>query len=373
MTIAVNTCSPFSDDSSGCDDFIFSCFSGLAEKYPQHQFIYIFDGPFNKKYITAENITGVIAGRSLLRQYWYNFKLPTLLKKHKVTVLVNTGHACSLRTKVPQCFVIQDLSFLYTPQFFPKDHLRYYKKFMPKFLLKAKNIVTFSQFSRLAIIEKYKTGEEKIDTVYPGVSENFKPIDESVKEQIKEKYTEGKEYFLYSGVIHPRQNLVMLLKAFSFFKKRQKSNMQLVITGQDDGSYEEFTTGLKTFKFRDEVKVINSPAQEELAQITAAAYAFVYPSLYEDFALPPLQAMQCGVPVIASNAGALPEICDEAALYANPSDFNDIAEKMMLLFKDENIKKNLAEKGILRAQEFNLEKAIGLLWLSVLKCARPVN
>ena len=244
---------------------------------------------------------------------------------------------------------------------------------MPKFLLKAKNIVTFSQFSRLAIIEKYKTGEEKIDTVYPGVSENFKPIDESVKEQIKEKYTEGKEYFLYSGVIHPRKNLVMLLKAFSFFKKRQKSNMQLVITGQDDGSYEEFTTGLKTFKFRDEVKLLGPLPQEELILITAAAYAFVYPSLYEDFALPPLQAMQCGVPVIASNTGALPEICDEAALYANPSDFNDIAEKMMLLFKDENIKKNLAEKGILRAQEFNLEKAIGLLWLSVLKCARPVN
>ena len=372
MIIAIDT-----KFSAGNGSFTVEYFSRLAKKHPQHQFIYIAEKNVDEKLTSSGNIKTVVVGpeasSSLLRQYRYNYKIPAALRKYKADVFVCTAGICSLRTKIPQCLIIQDLSFLYTPQFFPKDYLRYYKKFMPKFLLKAKNIITVSHFSRLAIIEKYKTGEKKIDTVYPAVSESFKPIDESVKEQIKEKYTEGKEYFLYSGVIHPRKNLVMLLKAFSFFKKRQKSNMQLVITGQGDGSYEEFTTGLKTFKFRDEVKLLGSLPQEELILVTAAAYAFVYPSLYEDFALPPLQAMQCGVPVIASNTGALPEICDEAALYANPSDFNDIAEKMMLLFKDENIKKELGEKGILRAQQFNLEKAIGLVWLSVLKCAGPVN
>ena len=373
MTIAVNTRFLFADNTADSDNFIFDCFSYVAEKYPQHQFIYIFEGPFNKKYITAQNITGVIAGPPLLWQYWYNYKIPALLKKYKVNILVNAGGICSLRTKIPQCLVVQDLSFLYTPQFLQKKQLRLFKRFMPKFLLKAKNIVTLSEFSKAAIIKKYKTAEEKINTVYPGVSEIFKPVTDVAKETIREKYTEGKEYFLYTGVVHPSKNLVTLLKAFSFFKKRQKSNMQLLIAGHIDDNYAEFTNGLKTFKFRNEVKLLGLLPPEELAAITAAAYAFVYPSLYEDFALPPLQAMQCGVPVILSNTGALPEISGDAALYANSVDFNDIAEKMMLLFKDENKKKQFADKGIARAKEFNRGKAAGLLWESVLKCTGPTN
>ena len=351
MTIAVNTRFLFAENSVDGDNFIFDCFSRLAEKYPQHQFLYIFEGPFDKKYITTENITGVIAGPSLLWQYWYNYKVPALLKKYKVNILVNADGICSLRTKVPQCLVVQDLSFIYTPQFFPKKQLHLFKKSMPKFLLKAKNIVTLSEFSKSAINEKYKIAEEKISAVYPGVNEIFKHITYDVKEMIREKYTEGKEYFLYTGAVHPAKNLVNLLKAFSFFKKRQKSNMQLLIAGHVDDNYVEFTNGLKTFKFRNEVKLLGLLPPEELAEITAAAYAFVYPSLYEDFALPALQAMQCGVPVIVSNTGALPEISGNAALYANPADFNDIAEKMMLLFKDENKKKQLVDKGIVRAKE----------------------
>ncbi len=373
MIIAVNTRFLFADNTADSYNFIFDCFSRLAEKYPQHQFIYIFDGPFEKKYITAENITGVTAGPPLLWKYWYNYKVPALLKKNKADVLVSAGGISSLRTNIPQCLVIPDLSFLYTPQFLPKRQSRLFKASMPKFLLKAKNIVTLSAFSRSAVIEKYKTAEEKINVVYPGVSEIFKPIPDRVKEMIRGKYTVGKEYFLYAGAVHPSKNLVNLLKAFSFFKKRQKSNMQLLIAGPVHGYYSSFTDGLKTFKFRDEVKLLGLLPPEELAEITAAAYAFVYPSLYEDFALPPLQAMQCGVPVIVSNTGALPEICGDSALYANPSDFNDIAEKMMLLFKDENKKKELEKKGMIRAQEFSLDKAADLLWNSVLKCAGHAN
>ena len=218
MTIAINTRFLFADNTIDGDNFIFECFSRLAKKNPQHQFIYIFAGPFDKKHITAQNITGVIAAPPLLWQYWYNYKVPALLKKYKVNIIVNTRGICSLRTKTPQCLVVHDLSFLYTPQFLPKNQLRFFKISMPKFLLKAKNIVTLSEFSKTAIIKKYKTAEEKINTLYTGVSEIFKPVTDIVKEMMREKYTEGKAYFLTTGAINPSKKWVKFLNTFYFFQ-----------------------------------------------------------------------------------------------------------------------------------------------------------
>jgi glycosyltransferase involved in cell wall biosynthesis len=108
---------------------------------------------------------------------------------------------------------------------------------------------------------------------------------------------------------------------------------------------------------------------EVLSKITAAAYAFVYPSLYEDFALNPLQAMRCEVPVVAGNAGALPELCGDAALYADCLHFEDLAEKMMLLFKDENKVKELVAAGRIRSLQFSWDKAADSLWQNILKVA----
>ncbi len=372
MIIAVNTSVITIGVLNNNIDFFFDCFSKLAGQYPQHQFIYFTEKGFDEKYITAKNITSIVAGSPIknpLRfQYLLNYTVPSLLRKHKVDVFVNTG-CCSLRTKVPQCIIVNDVSFLEHPNFFTKSWLRFFKTNMAKFLNKAAAIVSTSQFVKGQIMEQYKIPGNTITVAYPGINQIFKPASWQQKDNVKENYTEGLEYFLYSGSIHPQQNLITLLKAFSFFKKRQKSNMQLIIASATVAADAVFIKSLATFKYRHEVKILENVIPETLAIITASAYTLVYPSLYEGFSTSLIQAMQCDVPVITSNTGAIPEICGHAALYTNPNDFNDIAEKMMLLFKDEDQRNQLIIKGRQQAGLFNWDKTAGTVWEAISKCA----
>jgi glycosyltransferase involved in cell wall biosynthesis len=190
----------------------------------------------------------------------------------------------------------------------------------------------------------------------------FIPADWRQKEKIKDQYSTGKEYFLYSGTIDTQHNLINLLKAFSFFKKRQKSNMQLILASTAGIKDAVFTKSLASYKYRTEVQLLERCSMETLAAVTAAAYALVYPVLYEGFCTSAAEAMQCGTPVITTNSSSLPEICGDAALYANSSDFNDIADKMMLLFKDEDKRNELIIKGLQQATQFNREKTAVRIW-----------
>jgi len=377
MIITVDTRLSASPDHTSCIPLIIATISKIAEKQPQHQFIYIFDHVFDNKYITSGNITGVVLGPEakspLLWKYWYDFRVPALLKKYKADIFVGAGGICSLRTKVPQCLLVNSLSFLEYPLIAKKSHLRFFDKFTGLFLNKAKRIVTMSQFSKTSISNKYRIDPGKIDVLNISPDLIFKPVSETLKEIVKEKYADGKEYFLYTGAIHPRENLLNLLKAFSFFKKRQKSNMQLLLAGELNDSYKEFSIKLSSFRFRDEVKILGNLLPGEKAEIVASAYAVIYPSLLEDFALQPLEAMQCDVPVITGNYGALPEICGDAALYTDATDFNDIAEKMMLLFRDEDKKTTLVNNGKKRIGHFTRQNTLDQFWRSILECAGTKN
>ena len=368
MIIAVNTRLRKEEQPEGYQNFMFETLKRLTEKFPQHRFLYIFDKPYDGKFKFAKNVLPIIAGpqtsNSLRLQYWLNYKIPALLRKHKADIFVSMEGFCSLRTKTPQCLLITDCSFLKL-QLVKKPLARFYKKFTRSFLAKAKCIATVSDYSKAVIVDQYKINAAKVDVIKPGVDDIFKQIDWEEKEFIKEKYAEGKAYFLFSGDINPRSNLINLLKAFSFFKKRQKSNMLLLLAGNAD---EPFKKELKNYKFRKEVKLLENLPKEELAKITAAAYTMVYPVLYTDFALAPLQAMQCGVPVVAANTGALPSICGNAALYADPNNFTDIAESMMLVFKDEDKAAALVHAGKALLPQYDWDKTADILMQCILRC-----
>lgn len=368
MIIAVNSRFLREAQPDDLENFITECFSRLAVTYPQHQFIYIFNKPFDKGLNFPKNVTAVIAGpeikNTILLQYWLNYKLPALLRKYKAEVFIGMDGMCSLHTKLPQCMLVHDLSFMQYPDLLKKKHVRFLKKFTPRFLAKAKNIVTVSQFHRSLIINKFKANTNKIDTIPPGINEIFGPVSFEERELIKEKYAEGREYFFCRGSTGPNSNLINLLKAFSFFKKRQKSNMMLLIAGKTN---EQFKQELKTFKFRNEVNLLEDLSNEETAKLTAAAYAMVHPVFYDAFATATLGAMQCKVPVLCSNTDTLTEFFDDAALYFNPEDFKDIAEKMMLVFKDEDMAKKLVKAGEIQCRRYHWDKTAGLLWQSILK------
>jgi len=352
-------------------DFIPDVFSGLAEQYLQHQFIFIADESVDEKYLTAKNIIPVIAGavikKPLLLQYRLNYKIPAILRKYKADIFISAGGFCSLRTRVPQCVIVNDLSFLNQSKYYSNSWLRFYKNNTAKFLGKANAVITTSQFLKEELIGRYSLPAEKIDVVYY-CHQQFKPLNEQQKEVVKQTYSNGLEYFLYSGPVHPLQDLTAILKAFSFFKKRQKSNMQLVIASVNTTADNAFIKNLASFKYRNEVKLLDNLPVTTLAQITGAAYTMLYPSIYKSITTPFAEALQSDVPVIAANTIAAKEICGDAAVYLTGGDFNAIADKMMLLFKDEDLRSELINKGRQQAVLNNSKKIGPVIWEALLKC-----
>jgi glycosyltransferase involved in cell wall biosynthesis len=371
MKIAVNTRFLLSNYLEGYGYFVFEVFKYLTNNHPEHQFIFIFDRPFDKRFVFSSNITPVVVGpparHPLLWKYWFDLKIPSVLKKNKADVFVSVDGLCSLRTATPQCLVIHDVAFLHYPAHIKRSHLYFFKKYIPQFLKKANSIATVSEFSKKDILNHYKTDPEKISVVYSAAKDIFKPVTFETAEATKEKYTDGAEYFLYIGAIHPRKNLVNLLKAFSIFKKRLKSNMKLVLAGRLAWKYDSFIQNLKKYKFKEDVIMLGYLSEDELVKITGSAYALVYPSLLEGFGVPVLEAMKCHVPVITSSGSSMEEIAKDAALYADPESFEEIAAKMMLVYKDENLRKELIEKGKVIADQFSWKRTAELLWQSILK------
>jgi glycosyltransferase involved in cell wall biosynthesis len=314
-------------------------------------------------------VLGPQARHPLLWKWWYDVKIPSTLKKIKADVFVSADSFCSLHTKVPQLLVIHDLAFLHHPSFIKKSHLGYYKRNTPKFLQKAERIVTVSAFSKKDILDHYPVDAGKVTVIHNGVKEIFKPVGYDQRNLLKHEYAGGREYFIYAGSIHPRKNLFQLLKAFSVFKKRLQSNMKLLIAGRLAWEYDSFVASLDSYKYKEDVKLLNYLPDEELSQVMAAAYALVYPSYFEGFGLPVVEAMRCHVPVICSRTSALPEVAGEAALFFNPGNFEELADRMMLMYKDENLRAALIQRGIEQAEQFNWDRTAQQLWNEIIATA----
>lgn len=371
MRIAVNTRFLLNEYLEGYGNFINETFKRITAEHPEHDFIFIFDRPFDKRFVFGKNVNTVVTGprarHPLLWKFWYDVRIPSVLRKYKADIFVSCDGFCSLATTVPQCLVLHDLAFLHHPSFIKKSHLLFYKKYTPKFLLKANGIVTVSGFSKKDILAHYKIEPEKIDVVFSAAKEIFHPAGEEERTAAKNKYADGKEYFVYTGAIHPRKNLINLLKAFSVFKKRQQTNMKLILTGRLAWKYESFTESLKTYKYRNDVLTTGYVQEEELVKIMGAAYGLVYTSLLEGFGVPVLEAMRSDVPVITTAGSSMQEIAKDAALYADANSFTDIADKMMMLYKDETLRKQLIEKGRQTARQYSWDHTADLLWKSILK------
>lgn len=373
MRIAVNTIFLQKGRLEGYGHYAKEILSRMVQEHPEHEFIFVFDCPYDEGFITAPNCKPVIvsppARHAFSFYYWYNVKAPLALRKYKPDVWLQPFGFCSLSSKVAQVLIVHDLAFIHYPQFIAWHHRWFYKLFTKKFLRKAKEMITVSEFSKIDIMQQYGVPAEKITVVQGAARCGFRPLSWQEREVVKGSYADGREYFLFTGGIHPRKNLMNLLKAFSLFKKWQHSNMKLLIAGRLAWQYDDVLTKLKTYKYRDDVLLLGYLPDEQLMKVTAAAYAMVYPSFFEGFGLPIVEAMQSGVPVISSNAGSMPEVGGDAALYADPNDPDAIAKQMLNLYRDEILKSSLAEKGKERAALFNWDEAATRIWQIITRAA----
>src|SRR5258706_793217 len=189
MRIAVNTRFLLTDYLEGYGYFLYETFSRITKNHPEHEFIFIFDKPFNEKFTFTPNVKVVVTGpparHPILWKLWYDVKVPAILRKFKADVFVSCDGFCSLSTRVPQCLVVHDLAFLHFPAFIRKSHFLFYKRYTPKFLMKAKSVVTVSEFSKRDILSQYKMGADKITVIYSAAKEIFRPLNNEEKPEVK--------------------------------------------------------------------------------------------------------------------------------------------------------------------------------------------
>lgn len=373
MVIAVNTRFLLNENLEGIGYFTREVMERMVMAHPEHRFHFFFDRPYDSKFIFSSNVTGHVlappARHPLLWKYWFDVKVPRMLKKVKADVFFSPDGQCSLTTRVPQCLTVHDLGFLHHPASYQKTHQWYYQFYTPKFIRRAKTVITVSDFSRKDILERYATPEIKLTVVYNGVKDIFQPLDVDAQAAVKDQFTSGDEYFLYAGAIHPRKNLVNLLKAFSIFKRRLHSSFKLVLAGRLAWKNDAFLDLLKTYKYKDDVVLTGYVEESELAKLMASAYAFVYPSLFEGFGVPVMEAMKCRVPVLTSKASSMEEITKGAALYFDPQNPAELGEKLMRIYKDEDGRKELIEKGASIAQQYSWKRTADSVWQAISQTA----
>lgn len=361
MRIAINTRFLLKGKLEGIGWFTYEIAKRMVLNHPEHEFIFLFDRPYDEQFIFAKNVTPVVlnppARHPILWYIWFEWSVPHALKKYKADIFVSTDGFCSLRTKVKTILVVHDLAFEHFPEHLPFKFRYYLRKFTPKYVQKSDKIITVSEYTKKDISETYGTDLEKISVVYNGVHHYYKPLNNKEKQAIKEKYAGGKEYFVFNGALHPRKNVLRLLQAFTIFKQKQRSNMKLLIIGRYAWKSEEIKNAIETHPFKEDVIHYNYMLVDELCHVIAAAYALTFVSLFEGFGIPVLEALQCNIPVIASNSSSIPEVAGNAAIYADPENVHSIADAMRNIYKDENLRNELIQNTKKQVAKFSWNKS----------------
>ncbi|MEZ4922475.1 MAG: glycosyltransferase family 1 protein [Crocinitomicaceae bacterium] len=366
MRIAINTRFLLSSKMEGFGWFTYETVKRMVEDHPDVEFIFFFDRPYHQRFIFGPNVTPVVlhpqARHPILFRIWFNLSVHRALKKYKADLFFSPDGYLSLPSSIPQIGVIHDLNFEHYPQDIPPSARKYLLKYFPLFAKKATHIITVSQFSKEDIIKSYNIPDNKITVAHNGGSEAFHPLADQEKLDSRENFADGNEYFVFVGALHPRKNLNKLFEAFEAFKKETSSPTQLVIVGEKlwkDSSIEELYNSLEC---KHDIQFTGHLALEDLTKAVGGAKALVFPSYFEGFGIPLVEAMKAGVPVTCGNLTALPEVAGDAALFFDPFNINDIADCLKKLDTDANLCEQLSKVGLERSKEFSWDKTADIIW-----------
>lgn len=366
MRIAINTRFLLPDKMEGFGWYTYEISKRLVLNHPEHEFFFFFDRPYDKSFVFAENVTPVIlrppARHPFLFITWFEFSVKRALKKYNIDLFFSPDGYLSLGSNIPQVSVIHDLNFVHNP-----DDLRplmswYYNKYFPKFARKASKIITVSEYSRKDIMQQYDIPGEKVKAIWNGVSDVFQPVTNHVKEEIKQKYTGGKDFILFVGSIHPRKNLKRLMLAFEQYRLRNPdTELQLLIVGR-----ELWKNGLEAVSINEQtqraIHFTGHLSLEELAKVTASGLFMAFVTYFEGFGIPLVEAMRSGTPILAGNQTSLPEVAGNAAIYCDPFSVESISEGIDRLANEPKLREELSALGKERGQLFTWDQAAQKVW-----------
>lgn len=218
------------------------------------------------------------------------------------------------------------------------------RSWLKRNLLSGKKIQVFSSYTADQIRKHYPKASPTLIVQHPRVDEAYHPIDDDAKDIVRYNLTNGEAYFLYRGPIHPAASLTELLKGFSIFKKKMGSNMKLVLCGPASKSGNSFLHSIESYKYRNDL-VLRQTFLDD-TELMAAAYALLHPCRWERFGFSVLKAMKSGVAVLTTADSAMSEFCSMAGMYFNEKDPNDIGEKLIRIYKDEQMRQEMIGTGL---------------------------
>lgn len=289
----------------------------------------------------------------LVRIFNENFCLPRYFYKNGFDLFHSPNYVLPLFIKSQSIVVVHDLITFDFPSLCQRESVLYFRLFLPYSIWKADKIITVSKTVKKDILSRFKMSENKVVVIPLGVSNIFK---RTVNKEVLLKYSINKKYILFVGNIEPKKNLVRLIKAYYNLICTKNISHKLVIAGKKGWKFEEVFKIVQLLKLQESVIFTGYVPDHDLPVLYSMADLFVFPSIYEGFGIPPLEAMACETPVLASNAGALPETTGGNCLLVDPFSVDEIADGIYQMLTNAGLSDEFVTKGKKWVQQFCWEK-----------------
>jgi len=321
------------------------------------------DRRFTSSELTLK-VSRLPTSRPVVRIFWEQGVQPFALQKERVDLLHALAFVTPLLSPCPAVVTIYDLSFILYPDSFKRAKCFYLSLFTRLSAGKARRVIAISQSTQRDVVRLLGVPPDKVEVVYCGLDEAFRPLDEDRVAAFRSKRGLPERFILFVGTIEPRKNVTRLIEAFATLRPCDPATLRpcdpatlkLVIGGAKGWFYEDVFARVEELGLEDKVMFPGYIPASELPLWHNAAELFVYPSLYEGFGLPPLEAMACGTPVVAANTSSLPEVVGQAGLTVDPLDVEGLAEAMRRALGDEALRQEMRERGLQRAKGFSWTK-----------------
>lgn len=359
MRIALNARHLIKNRLEGIGTVTNEVMSRIVRDHPDDQFDYFFDRKIDRDFIHGSNVNGLFffppTRLPVLLRYWLNHPVKKTLHRNKPDLFFSPDGFLPLDLKVPKISMVHDVSFLRNPMHLQARHRQFYERWMPLFIKEADHIITVSEFSKRELIAGYDLSPDKVSVVYNGVSPAFQPLSPDAQAEVRNKYFEGHPFFLYLGAIHPRKNILTLIRAYEKFKAGTTSDFYLVIAGRPSWYTREVFQAVSKSPWRNEIQLTGFVEADAARQFMASANALIYPSRYEGFGLPVIEAMASGTPVICSNIASLPEVAGNGALFFDPGEVDELVAHLHSICNDDALRHKMISHGLDRVKFFSWE------------------
>jgi glycosyltransferase involved in cell wall biosynthesis len=366
MRIAVNTRFLLKNRLEGIGLYTHEVVRRLVEQHPEHEFIFLFDRPYDPSFVFGKNVKPVVlfppARHPLLFVWWFEWSVRRALRQYRADVFLSPDNFLCLGTSIKTVLVTHDIAHVHFPGQVPLVHRLYYRFFAKKFNQRADRIVAVSEYTKADLVRQYGIAPAKISVSGNGCRAIFRPLQSTEKQAVRKIFAEGKPYFYYIGAVHPRKNVHRLIAAFDQFKNETGLPHLLLIAGRFAWQAGEVKTAYETARHRADIRFLGYISDEVAAQLMGAAEALAYVSLFEGFGVPVLEAMYAEVPIVTSNVSSLPEVAGDAALLADPTSVDEIAAAMRRIAEDEHLRNKLVANGRLQRMKFNWQRATDVVY-----------